>query len=78
MRIDATKNFPHSLGTALLGSFTILDFASTQVQYKTHGVAPYGPTHLTRKIIHENLSDLMPDGSFRLDMSISTMRRAGE
>lgn len=60
--------FPHSLGL-LYSAFTqYLGFKVNDGEYKVMGLAPYGePLYVDR--IRENLIDIKPDGSFRLDMS---------
>ncbi len=60
--------FPHSLGL-LYSAFTYYTgFRVNSGEYKLMGLAPYGqPTY--KDLILENLIDLKPDGSFRMDMS---------
>ena len=61
-------NFPHSLGL-LYSAFTYYTgFRVNSGEYKVMGLAPYGIPQYTKKIL-ENLIDLKPDGSFRLDQS---------
>ncbi len=59
-------NFPHSLGL-LYSAFTFyLGFKVNSGEYKLMGLAPYGdPKYVD--IIYENLIDVKPDGSFRLN-----------
>jgi carbamoyltransferase len=61
-------HFPHSLGL-LYSAFTYYcGFKVNSGEYKLMGLAPYGePTYVD--LILENLIDLRPDGSFRLDLS---------
>ena len=60
--------FPHSLGL-LYSAFTYFTgFRVNSAEYKLMGLAPYGEPKY-RDLILENLLDLKPDGSFRLDMS---------
>jgi carbamoyltransferase len=61
-------HFPHSLGL-LYSAFTwFCGFRVNSGEYKLMGLAPYGePRYADR--IRENLLDLRPDGSFRLDLS---------
>jgi len=60
--------FPHSLGL-LYSAFTYFTgFKVNSGEYKLMGLAPYGRP-LYRDRILENLIDLKPDGSFRMDMS---------
>ena len=68
--IDILKeiHFPHSLGL-LYSAFTYyLGFRVNSGEYKLMGLAPYGEPRF-RNVILNNLIDLKPDGSFRLDMS---------
>jgi len=60
-------HFPHSLGL-LYSAFTYYTgFKVNSGEYKLMGLAPYGEPRFTTKIL-DNLVDLKPDGSFRLDM----------
>jgi len=68
-KIDMVKeiNFPHSLGL-LYSAFTYyLGFKVNSGEYKVMGLAPYGTPKYKNKIL-ENLIDIKPDGSFRLNM----------
>ena len=60
-------HFPHSLGL-LYSAFTYyLGFRVNSGEYKVMGLAPYGtPKH--KATILDNLIDLKPDGTFRLDL----------
>lgn len=60
-------HFPHSLGL-LYSAFTgYIGFTVNSGEYKLMGLAPYGkPTY--ERVIRENLIDIKPDGSFRLNM----------
>ncbi|HEY5067000.1 MAG TPA: carbamoyltransferase, partial [Xanthobacteraceae bacterium] len=61
-------HFPHSLGL-LYSAFTYYTgFRVNSGEYKVMGLAPYGEPKFA-KLILDNLIDLKPDGSFRLDMS---------
>jgi carbamoyltransferase len=61
-------DFPHSLGL-LYSAFTYYTgFKVNSGEYKLMGLAPYGEPKYTAKII-DNLLDLKPDGSFRLNMN---------
>ena len=61
-------HFPHSLGL-LYSAFTYYTgFKVNSGEYKVMGLAPYGEPKYAQ-IILDNLVDLKPDGSFRLDMS---------
>ncbi|HEY3824929.1 MAG TPA: carbamoyltransferase [Bryobacteraceae bacterium] len=60
-------HFPHSLGL-LYSAFTYYTgFRVNSGEYKLMGLAPYGQPQYTSKIF-ENLIDLKPDGSFRLNL----------
>src|SRR5471032_2867067 len=61
-------HFPHSLGL-LYSAFTYYTgFKVNSGEYKVMGLAPYGEPKYV-KLILDNVIDLKPDGSFRLDMS---------
>ena len=68
LEITREIHFPHSLGL-LYSAFTYhAGFRVNSGEYKLMGLAPYGePKHASR--ILDNLIDLKPDGSFRLDLS---------
>jgi carbamoyltransferase len=69
-RIELTKElqFPHSLGL-LYSAFTYYTgFKVNSGEYKLMGLAPYGEPKFADKIL-DNLIDVKPDGSFRLNMS---------
>ena len=67
LKIIADINFPHSLGM-LYSAFTYYTgFRVNSGEYKLMGLAPYGEPKYV-KTIYENLIDLRPDGSFRLNM----------
>ncbi|NCD68146.1 carbamoyltransferase family protein [Mucilaginibacter agri] len=59
--------FPHSIGL-LYSAFTYyLGFKVNSDEYKVMGLAPYGKSVYTDLIL-QNLVDVKPDGSFRLNM----------
>jgi carbamoyltransferase len=59
--------FPHSLGL-LYSAFTYYTgFKVNSGEYKVMGLAPYGKPVYTKQI-YENLIDVKPDGTFRLNM----------
>ncbi|MBT8401869.1 MAG: carbamoyltransferase [Rhodothermia bacterium] len=64
-------HFPHSLGL-LYSAFTYFcGFRVNSGEYKLMGLAPYGePTYV--QAIRDNLIDIRPDGSFRLNMQFFT------
>ena len=60
-------NFPHSLGL-LYSAFTFYTgFKVNSGEYKMMGLAPYGEPKYVRTIL-DNVIDLKPDGTFRLDL----------
>ena len=60
-------HFPHSLGL-LYSAFTYYTgFKVNSGEYKVMGLAPYGEPKYAH-LIFDNLLDLKPDGSFRLNM----------
>ena len=61
-------HFPHSLGL-LYSAFTYYTgFKVNSGEYKVMGLAPYGEPKYAGRIL-DNLVDLKPDGTFRLDQS---------
>ena len=68
-RLEVVKeiHFPHSLGL-LYSAFTYYTgFKVNSGEYKLMGLAPYGQPKYKQTIL-ENLVDLKPDGSFKLDL----------
>jgi carbamoyltransferase len=64
-------HFPHSLGL-LYSAFTYyLGFTVNSAEYKVMGLAPYGEPACYDLIVNE-LVDIRPDGSFRLNMDYFT------
>jgi carbamoyltransferase len=61
-------HFPHSLGLLYSALTYYLGFKVNSGEYKVMGLAPYGEPRY-KSLILDNLIDLKPDGSFRLDMS---------
>jgi carbamoyltransferase len=60
-------HFSHSLGL-LYSAFTYyIGFKVNFDEYKVMGLAPYGEPSFVRRIL-DNLMDLKPDGSFRLNL----------
>ncbi len=60
-------DFPHSLGL-LYSAFTYFTgFKVNSAEYKVMGLAPYGEPRYVQTIL-DNLIDLKPDGSFRMNM----------
>ena len=67
LTIHKEIHFPHSLGL-LYSAFTYYTgFKVNSGEYKLMGLAPYG-TPKYEKLIRDNLIDLKPDGSFRLNL----------
>tara|TARA_A100001037_G_scaffold195206_2_gene174765 strand:+ start:1785 stop:3620 length:1836 start_codon:yes stop_codon:yes gene_type:complete len=61
-------HFPHSLGL-LYSAFTYYTgFKVNSGEYKVMGLAPYGEPRYADRIL-DNVIDLKPDGTFRLDQS---------
>ena len=69
-RVDILKeiHFPHSLGLLYSAFTTYIGFRVNSGEYKLMGLAPYGEPRYC-DVIRDNLIDLKPDGSYRLDMS---------
>jgi len=68
-RLEVSKeiHFPHSLGL-LYSAFTYYTgFKVNSGEYKVMGLAPYGEPKYA-EVIYENLIDLKPDGTFRLNL----------
>src|SRR5204863_3062018 len=68
-RLDITSeiHFPHSLGL-LYSAFTYYTgFRVNSGEYKVMGLAPYGEARFSQAIF-DNLIDIKPDGSFRLNL----------
>jgi carbamoyltransferase len=61
-------HFPHSLGLLYSAATYYTGFKVNSGEYKVMGLAPYGEPKYAQLIL-DNLIDLKPDGSFRLDMS---------
>jgi len=67
LEIQKEINFPHSLGL-LYAAFTYYTgFKVNSGEYKVMGLAPYGAPKYAQ-LIYDNLIDLKPDGSFRLNL----------
>ena len=59
--------FPHSLGLLYSAFTAYCGFRVNSGEYKLMGLAPYGEPRFADAIL-ENMIDLKPDGSFRLNM----------
>jgi carbamoyltransferase len=67
LAIHKEIHFPHSLGL-LYAAFTYYTgFKVNSGEYKVMGLAPYGTPRFAQ-LIYDNLIDLKPDGSFRLNL----------
>jgi carbamoyltransferase len=67
LAIHKEIHFPHSVGL-LYSAFTYYTgFKVNSGEYKLMGLAPYGEPRYVRQI-QDNLIDLKPDGSFRLNL----------
>ena len=67
VQLNHQLRFPHSLGLLYSAFTSYLGFRINGGEYKVMGLAGYGEP-IYRQAILENLIDLKPDGSFRLDM----------
>ncbi len=68
LAISREIHFPHSLGL-LYSAFTYFTgFKVNSGEYKLMGLAPYGVPRFEKTIL-DNLIDVKPDGSFRLNMA---------
>ena len=69
-RLEIIKeiHFPHSLGLLYSAFTSYTGFKVNSGEYKVMGLAPYGEPRYAQAIL-DNLIDLKPDGSFRLDLS---------
>ena len=67
LKVTKEIHFPHSLGL-LYSAFTYYTgFKVNSGEYKVMGLAPYGEPKYA-DLIRENLIDIKPDGSFRLNL----------
>lgn len=67
LEVHKEIHFPHSLGLLYSAMTYYTGFKVNSGEYKVMGLAPYGEPKYVNKIL-ENLVDLKPDGSFRLDI----------
>jgi carbamoyltransferase len=67
IRITKEIHFPHSLGLLYSAITYYTGFKVNSAEYKVMGLAPYGTPRYV-KDIYDNLVDVKPDGSFRLNM----------
>ncbi|MBF0382020.1 MAG: carbamoyltransferase [Magnetococcales bacterium] len=68
LQISREIHFPHSLGLLYSALTYYTGFRVNSGEYKVMGLAPYGEPKYAQLIL-DNLIDLKPDGSFRLDLS---------
>ena len=68
IRLLRELRFPHSLGLLYTAFTYFCGFRVNSGEYKLMGLAPYGEPKY-RDLMLEQLIDLKPDGSFRMDMS---------
>ncbi len=61
-------HFPHSLGLLYSAITYYTGFRVNSGEYKVMGLAPYGEPKYARTLL-DNVIDLKPDGSFRLDQA---------
>ncbi|HET7233302.1 MAG TPA: carbamoyltransferase N-terminal domain-containing protein, partial [Longimicrobium sp.] len=66
LRIREQIDYPHSLGLLYTAFTTFCGFKANSGEYKLMGLAPYGEP-VYADAIREQLIDLRPDGSFRLN-----------
>ncbi|MFT6582689.1 MAG: carbamoyltransferase [Alphaproteobacteria bacterium] len=66
LKVVKEIHFPHSLGLLYSALTYYIGFKVNSGEYKVMGLAPYGEPKYADLIL-DNLIDLKPDGSFRLD-----------
>jgi carbamoyltransferase len=67
IRITREIHFPHSLGLLYSAITYYTGFKVNSAEYKVMGLAPYGTPRYVQEI-YDNLVDVKPDGSFRLNL----------
>jgi carbamoyltransferase len=67
IRIVKEIHFPHSLGLLYSAITYYTGFKVNSAEYKVMGLAPYGTPRYVKEI-YDNLVDVKPDGSFRLNL----------
>jgi carbamoyltransferase len=67
IRITREIHFPHSLGLLYSAVTYYTGFKVNSAEYKVMGLAPYGTPRYVREM-YDNLVDVKPDGSFRLNL----------
>jgi carbamoyltransferase len=68
LSIERELHFPHSLGLLYSAVTYYTGFKVNSGEYKVMGLAPYGEPKYAALML-DNIVDLKPDGSFRLDQS---------
>ncbi len=68
LEIISEIHFPHSLGLLYSAFTSYTGFKVNSGEYKVMGLAPYGAPKYVQAIF-DNLIDVKPDGSFRLNMA---------
>lgn len=66
LTLTKEMHFPHSLGLLYSAITYYLGFKVNSGEYKVMGLAPYGKPVFAQTIL-DNIVDVKPDGSFRLD-----------
>lgn len=67
LQVTKEINFPHSLGLLYSALTYYIGFKVNSGEYKVMGLAPYGEPKYVKTIL-DNLIDIKPDGSFRLNL----------
>ena len=67
VRLLSDLRFPHSLGLLYSAITNYIGFKVNSGEYKVMGLAPYGQPKY-KQLLLDNVIDLKPDGSFRLNM----------
>ncbi len=75
LQLWGSIRFPHSLGLFYSAFTYYLGFRVNSAEYKVMGLAPYGRP-LYADLIREQLIDLRPDGSYKLNMEYFTYDRS--
>jgi carbamoyltransferase len=67
IQITREIHFPHSLGLLYSAITYYTGFKVNSAEYKVMGLAPYGTPRYVKQI-YDNLVDVKPDGSFRMNL----------
>ena len=68
INVDKRVFFPHSMGIFYQALTQFIGFPHYGDEYKVMGLAPYGQPKY-EKLIRDNLIDIKPDGTFRLQLT---------